>query len=81
MDTLGKNEFKIGRTGVVATVLWAFGIFIIGLATHSMITWEGGVINADLQGILLIFVSLSIAIQRFSYSFHFSSVAMRIIIG
>jgi len=62
VNTLKKEEVK--RPSIIATLLWAFGIFIIGLTVYSMITWEGGVLSADLQGSLLIFISFSSAIKR-----------------
>jgi len=48
---------------ILATLLWAFGIFIIGLTVYSLIFWEGGLTTLDLHGSLLIFVAFSSGIN------------------
>jgi len=53
---------KLERPSIVATLLWAFGIFIIGLTVYSIINWPGGW-TENLRDILLIFVSLSSGIN------------------
>jgi hypothetical protein len=54
-----KEEVKLGRPSIVATLLWAFGIFIMGLTVYSLIFWEGGLTTIDLHDSLLIFVAFS----------------------
>jgi len=49
---------KLERPGIVATLLWAFGIFIIGLTVYSVINWPGGW-TENLHDMLLIFVAFS----------------------
>ena len=58
-----KEEVKLGRTSIIATLLWAFGIFIIGLTVYSLIFWEGGLTTIDLHDSLLIFVAFSSGIN------------------
>ena len=58
-----KEEVKLRRPSIVATLLWAFGIFIIGLTVYSLIFWEGGLTTIDLHDSLLIFVAFSSGIN------------------
>lgn len=59
MKTLGKKEIK--RPSIIATLLWALGIFIIALTIYIMISFRGWTDN--LRDILLIFVSFSAGIN------------------
>jgi hypothetical protein len=52
-----RNEMKLRRPSIVATLLWAFGIFIICLTVYSMISWRGWIEN--LRDMLLVFVAFS----------------------
>ena len=58
-----KEDVKFGRTSIVATLLWAFGIFLIGLTVYSLVFWEGGLTTIDLHDSLLIFVAFSSGIN------------------
>ena len=58
-----KEDVKLRRTSIIATLLWAFGIFIIGLTVYSLIFWEGGLTAIDLHDSLLIFVAFSSGIN------------------
>jgi len=42
-----------------ATLLWALGIFVIGLTVYNFIFWEGGLTTLDLHDSLLIFVAFT----------------------
>ena len=53
------REMEPTRPSIVATLLWALGIFIIGLTVYSLIFWEGGLITIDLHDSLLVFVAFS----------------------
>jgi len=53
---LGK-ERELTRPSIVATLLWAFGIFIICVTVYSMVNWRGWIEN--LQDMLLVFVAFS----------------------
>ena len=57
-----KEEVRLGRPSIFATLLWAFGIFIIGLTVYSMINWSGGW-TENLHDVLLVFVSFSTGIN------------------
>ena len=58
-----KEEVKLRRPSIVATLLWVFGMFIIGLTVCSLVFWEGGLTTVDLHGSLLIFVAFSSGIN------------------
>ena len=58
-----KEEAKLRRPSIVATLLWAFGIFMMGLTVYSLIFWEGGLTTIDLHDSLLIFVAFSSGIN------------------
>ena len=51
------REMEPTRPNIIATLLWAFGIFIIGLTVYSMINWRGWTEN--LRDMLLVFVAFS----------------------
>ena len=53
------GEMELTRPSIFATLLWAFGILIIGLTVYSLIFWEGGLTTLDLHDSLLIFVAFS----------------------
>ena len=58
-----KEEVKLRRPSIIATLLWALGIFLIGLTVYSLIFWEGGLTTLDLHDSLLIFVAFSSGIN------------------
>lgn len=58
-----KEDVKLGRPSIVATLLWAFGIFIICLTVYSLVFWEGGLTTIDLRDSLLVFVAFSSGIN------------------
>jgi len=60
VGALGK-EMKLERPSIVATLLWAFGIFIICVTVYSMVNWRGWTEN--LQDMLLVFVAFSSGIN------------------
>jgi len=60
------REIKLTRPGIIATLLWAFGILIIGLTVYSLIFWEGGLTTLDLHDSLLVFVAFSSGINAFA---------------
>ena len=49
------------RPSVIATLLWAFGIVIIGLTIYSMVSWQGWTQN--IRDTLLILVAFSSGIN------------------
>ena len=51
------REMEPSRPSILATLLWAFGIFIIGLTVYSMLNWRGWTEN--LHDMLLVFVAFS----------------------
>ena len=51
------------RPSILATLLWALGVFVIGLTVYSLIFWEGGLTTLDLHDSLLIFVAFSSGIN------------------
>jgi hypothetical protein len=51
------NEMEYTRPSLVATLLWAFGIVIIGFTIYSMVSWQGWTQN--IHDTLLIFVAFS----------------------
>ena len=53
------RAMKLTRPSILATLLWALGVFVIGLTVYSLIFWEGGLTTLDLHGSLLIFVAFS----------------------
>ena len=53
---LGK-EMEPTRPSIIATLLWAFGIFIIALTVYSIVSWRGWIEN--LHDTLLVFVAFS----------------------
>ena len=55
------EEVKVGRPSIIATLFWAFGIFIIGLTVYSLIFWKGGATTMDVHDSLLIFAAFSMA--------------------
>ena len=57
-----KEEVRLGRPSIIATLMWAFGIVIIGSTVYSMISWPGGW-TEDLHDVLLVFVSFSTGIN------------------
>ena len=54
---------QLTRPSILATLLWAFGILIIGLTVYGLIFWEGGLTTLDLHDSLLIFVAFSSGIN------------------
>ena len=56
------REVEPTRPSIIATLLWAFGIFIIALTVYSMISWSGGW-TGNLHDVLLVFVSFSTGIN------------------
>ena len=54
--SLGK-EMESTRPSILATLLWAFGIFIVALTVYSIISLSGWTDN--LHDILLVFVAFS----------------------
>jgi len=53
---------RLERPSIVATLLWAFGIFILGLTVCSIFNWPGDW-TESLHDILLIFVAFSSGIN------------------
>lgn len=39
-ESLRREEVRLGRPSIVATLLWAFGIAIIGLTVYCMLDWS-----------------------------------------
>ena len=58
-----KEDVKLKKTSIIATLLWTFGIFIICLTVYSLIFWEGGLTTIDLHDSLLIFAAFSSGIN------------------
>ncbi len=56
-------EMEMRRPSIVATVLWALGLFIIGYAIYNLIVWEGGLEAIGLQDGLLILVAFCTGIN------------------
>jgi hypothetical protein len=56
-----KKGIEIPRPSIIATLLWGFGIFIIGLTVYSMINWRGWTEN--LHDMLLVFVAFSAGVN------------------
>jgi hypothetical protein len=54
---------ELTRPSILAMLLWALGIFLIGLTVYSLIFWEGGLTTLDLHDSLLIFVAFSSGIN------------------
>jgi len=52
-----ETAIELERPSIIATLLWAFGIFIICVTVYSMINWRGRIEN--LQDMLLVFVTFS----------------------
>ena len=50
---------ELTRPSVLATLLWALGILVIGLTVYSLVFWEGGLTAIDLRDSLLIFAAFS----------------------
>ena len=57
-----KEEGKLRRPSIIATLLWAFGIVIIGLTVYCMINWSDGW-TENLHDILLVLVAFSTGIN------------------
>ena len=55
------REMEPTRPSIIATLLWVFGIFIIGLTVYSMVSWRGWTEN--LRDMLLVFVAFSSGIN------------------
>jgi len=55
------GEIELTRPSIVATLLWAFGIFTICVTVYSMAGWRGWIEN--LQDILLVLVAFSSGIN------------------
>ena len=55
------NQMKLERPSIVATLLWAFGIFIICVTVYSMVNWRGWIEN--LHDMLLVLVAFSSGIN------------------
>ena len=53
---LGRG-MELTRPSIFAMLLWALGVFVIGLTVYSLIFWEGGLTTLDLHDSLLIFVA------------------------
>jgi len=54
---------ELTRPSILATLLWAFEILIIGLSVYSLIFREGGLTTLDLHDSLLMFVAFSSGIN------------------
>jgi len=59
---LGRGT-ELSRPSILATLLWALGVFVIGLTVYSLIFWGGGLTTLDLHDSLLIFVAFSSGIN------------------
>ena len=57
------SGMELTRPSIFATLLWAFGVFVVGLTVYSLIFWEGGLTTLDLHDSLLIFVAFSSGIN------------------
>jgi len=57
------REMGLTRPSILATLLWGFGVFVIGLTVYSLIFWEGGLTTLDLHDSLLIFAAFSSGIN------------------
>ena len=57
------SGMELTRPSFLATLLWAFGVFVVGLTVYSLIFWEGGLTTLDLHDSLLIFVAFSSGIN------------------
>jgi hypothetical protein len=57
-----KEEVRLGRPSIAATLLWTFGIVIIGLTVYCMINWPSGW-TENLHDVLLMLVSFSTGIN------------------
>jgi hypothetical protein len=52
---------KPARPSIIAMLLWAFGIFIIGLTVYSMLNWRGW--TKSLNDMLLVIVAFAAAVN------------------
>ena len=66
---LGRG-MDLTRPSILATLLWAIGVFVIGLTVYSLIFWEGGLTTLDLHDSLLIFVAFSSGINAIATGAH-----------
>ena len=57
-----KEKVRLKRPSIISTLLWMFGITIIGLTVYCMISWSSGWIE-NLHDILLVLVALSTGIN------------------
>ena len=57
-----KEDVRLRRPSIVATLLWAFGIVTIGLTVYCMINWSDGWAE-NLHDILLVLVAFSTGIN------------------
>lgn len=57
-----KEEVRLGRPSIVATLLWMFEIVVIGLTVYCMINWSDGW-TENLHDILLALVAFSTGIN------------------
>ena len=55
------NEMEYTRPSIIATVLWAFGLVIIGFTVWTLIFWRGWTEN--LQDELLVLVALGTGVN------------------
>ena len=53
------RAMELTRPSILATLLWALGVFVIGLTVYSLVFWEGGLTAMDLRDSLLIFAAFS----------------------
>jgi len=57
------GEMELTRPSIFATLLWALGVFVVGLTVYSLIFWEGGLTTLELHDSLFIFVAFSTGIN------------------
>lgn len=50
---------ELTRPSVLATLLWAPGLFVIGLTVYGLVFWEGGLTTLGLRDGLLMFAAFS----------------------
>lgn len=53
------RPMDLTRPSILVTLLWALGVFVIGLTVYGLVFWEGGLTAMDLRDGLLMFVAFS----------------------
>ena len=65
-DDLG-FEFELKRPSVLATLLWALGIFMVALRVYGILAWRGWIESTE--GALLVFVAFTCGLNAMATGF------------